>query len=250
MKLKSITLHFETFETIEIDGKHIGGFVVDDFSTTIRKYSDDSVGKTHRAGTFAVEIDKDADTEYKHQFAMPKMSIFERLDQCRDISGLSFVLEDTKTGEIEDNFYYLTWSWAEDGSFVNEAQTNYRSKAGNYYIVVKDGAIIDDFFGVLEAEEYRELEAMGDEAGEKLIVDINAMQDVLKDKMPKELYEELDSYIGGKAKVRMLDRLAKDARKADKQDLAEAYDSVREQILKRCCSPKEIERYRNGEWPK
>lgn len=164
MRLKSITLGFENCDWITIDGKYVGQFLVDDLHTEFRRTACNSIEKVETANTFAIEIHKDANKE-RYQFGQIqyeelKQTTFDRLIACNDITSIQFELEENygELGEFarSENYYYWV-NWVGDSDYINEAQTNYISKCGNFYIVIAEGKGTKDFFNM---EEINDSEAM------------------------------------------------------------------------------------------
>ena len=127
MKLKNIEFTFENCEVINIDGKYIGDFLVDDITTSIQRVCN-SIMKFDVAHTIA--------------------TVFDRLSACDDITSIEFTLEEWCDGELKDTTYSYYVDWTGDSEYSNEAQVTYQSKAGHLYILIKDKARLDDYFDV------------------------------------------------------------------------------------------------------
>lgn len=163
MKLKNITLVFENCDSITIDGKYIGKFLVDDIHTSIERIACNAIEKIDLAGTFVVEIHKDANKE-RFQFDQThcedfKQMAFDRLSAYNDITNIQInLIEDyVEEGQVprEEHYdYYVKWTGESD--YANDSQVNYMSDCGNLYIVIADGKKIEDFFDLEEIkdEEY------------------------------------------------------------------------------------------------
>lgn len=147
MILKQITFHFENCECITINGKYIGEFLVDEISNTVSKITTNSVREINVTKLFKIEIHKDANIEYcKFSNKDYKSTVFERFEECGDITNISFELGD-KDGPMCIYYeYYL--DWVGDSHEVNEAQKTYRSDLGNLYIVVSKEKDICDVFNM------------------------------------------------------------------------------------------------------
>lgn len=153
MKLKYITFFLENCDSITIDGKYIGSFLVSDIKTSIQRIACNAINRIDTANTFAIEIHRDANKE-RYQFDQTdyedwKQMTFDRLNQYHDITSIEFELEEDniEDGEIpcrEHYEYYVDWTG--DQQTINEAQTNYISKDGNLYIAIADGKTVVDFF--------------------------------------------------------------------------------------------------------
>lgn len=63
MKLKYIEFVFENCDSIKIEGKYIGDFLVDNLETSIKRIACNSIDKIDVANTIAIEIHKDANKE-------------------------------------------------------------------------------------------------------------------------------------------------------------------------------------------
>lgn len=153
MKLKKITFVFENCDCITIDGKYVGRFLVDDLHTEFRRVACNSIEKVETANIFVIEIHKDANKE-RYQFDQEqiedfKQTVFDRLKSFNDITSIKFELEgncieDEGIGYAENYSYYV--NWVGKSEYSNEAQTNYMSNDGNFYIVISEGKTIEDFF--------------------------------------------------------------------------------------------------------
>lgn len=143
MKLKSITFIFENCETITVDGKYIGHFVVDNIEKGFYRIASNLFKKSQTANRIVVEIHKNANRE-EHIFNsenLDKQFIFERLKQG-DITHIDFVFEDENGAE---NFSFVT-NWCGDSDYINEAQKTCESECGHLYLVIEDGKNIEDYF--------------------------------------------------------------------------------------------------------
>ena len=60
MKLTYIEFVFENCDSIKIEGKYIGDFLVDDLKTSMQRIACNSIEKIDTANTVAIEIHKDA----------------------------------------------------------------------------------------------------------------------------------------------------------------------------------------------
>ena len=151
MKLKQITFHFENLESITIDGKYVGYFLVDELSTYFARTACNSFDKMDVANVFAIEIHKDANKEYYAFGQMDcedcKCMTFDRVTGYNDITSIQFemVRECSEYTSVAEKYDYLV-HWAGDSDFINEAQINYISQDGHLYIVIAEGKTIEDFF--------------------------------------------------------------------------------------------------------
>lgn len=150
MKLKEITFIFENCEYITIDGKHVGGFLVEDICTSIQRIACNSIDKMDTAHTFAIEIHKDANKE-RCPFGCEgdKQLTFDRFISWDDITSIQFELfqdyvEEGQEPIIEHYDYYLHWTG--ESEYKNDSQKSYISETGNLYIVIADNKRIEDFF--------------------------------------------------------------------------------------------------------
>lgn len=164
MKLRNITFIFENCDSITIDGKYIGNLLVDDLHTCFRRIACNSIDKVETANTIAIEIHKDANKE-RYQFDQTdyedfKQMTFDRLSAYNDITSIQFELEESyvEEGQVPRIDSYDYWvNWTGDSEYTNEAQTNYVSKDGHFYIVIAEGKSIEDFFNM---EEINDSESM------------------------------------------------------------------------------------------
>lgn len=155
-RLKEITFVFENCDSITIDGKYVGYFLVDDIRTYFARMAINHVGKGETAETFAIEIHKDANKE-RCEFGIKeyKQMTFDRFKGC-DITSIQFTLEEqyVEEGKIphtESYDYYV--SWTSDSDYNNNAQSNYISKDDNLYVVISKDKKIEDFFDLEEIDD-------------------------------------------------------------------------------------------------
>lgn len=151
-KLKHITFNFENCDSITIDGKYVGGFLVDDIHPYITRVANNAIEKVETANTFAIEIHKNANVERYHHNQTHiedfKHMTFDRFIAC-DITNIEFVLEDAypKDAWLPCSAYYSYYvTWTGDSDIYNESQVNYISKDGHLYITIADGKSIENFF--------------------------------------------------------------------------------------------------------
>lgn len=171
-KLKSITFVFENCDSISIDGKYVGEFLVDDIGSRIKRTAINSIKKLEFANTFVIEIHKDANIErYEHDVNEEsfKQMTFDRFLGC-DIVSVKFDiiednLDDWEISCSEHYKYYIDWcdmDYDDDddyniySTYYNQYQQTHISKAGNLYIVISKYKDIEDFFDMatLDDEEY------------------------------------------------------------------------------------------------
>jgi len=153
MKLKYITFILENCDSITIDGKYIGDFIVADIKTEIKRIACNAVNRIDIVDAFAIEIHKDANKE-RYQFNQTdipswKQNVFDRLNKDLDITSIEFELYDAYPAENESPVterynYYVNWTGESD--CVNASQHNYTSKDGHLYIVISADKTTDDFF--------------------------------------------------------------------------------------------------------
>lgn len=160
MKLKFIEFVFENCDSIKIEGKYIGDFLIDNLKTSIKRIACNSIEKIDVAKTVAIEIHKDANKE-RCQFDQDhienfKQMTFDRFKAYGDITSIQFELEEdyVEEGQLprrECYDYYVDWTG--DSEYTNEAQKTYLSKEGNLYIAIADEKNIEDFFDLEEIED-------------------------------------------------------------------------------------------------
>lgn len=162
MKLKNIEFIFENCDSINIDGKYIGDFLVDDIKTSIKRIACNCITKIDVAHTIAIEIHKDANHE-RYAFGQTqiedfKQTVFDRLGAYNDITAIKFTLEKWCDGGPKDTTYSYYVDWTGDSEYSNEAQINYQSKEGHFYILIKDKAQFVDYFDMdlINDPEYAE----------------------------------------------------------------------------------------------
>lgn len=162
MKLKYIEFIFENCDSIIIDGKYIGDFLVDDLNTSIHRTACNSIDKMDVARIIAVEIHKDANREryqFGHLSPSFKQIMFDRFTNWADITEVQFELEEDyiQDGELAKQEYYQFYvDWIGDRDEINDSQKTYISKSGNLYVVIADGKKIEDFYDLddIEDDEY------------------------------------------------------------------------------------------------
>lgn len=160
MRLKYIEFVFENCDSIKIEGKYIGDFLVDNLETSIKRIACNSIDKIDVANTVVIEIHKDANKE-RYQFDQDhienfKQMTFDRFKAYGDITSIQFELEEDyiEEGQVARREYYDYYvDWTGDSEYTNEAQKTYLSKEGNLYIVIADGADIEEFFDLEEIED-------------------------------------------------------------------------------------------------
>lgn len=161
MKLKYIEFILENCDSIKIEGKYIGNFLVEDIKTSIQRIACNAINRMDTANTFVIEIHKDANKE-RYQFDQTqredfKQMTFDRLTSSNDITSIEFELEEAYPSEQsaapcrEHYHYYVKWEGESD--YTNEAQKTYLSMDGNLYIVIADGKKIEDIFDINEIED-------------------------------------------------------------------------------------------------
>lgn len=161
MKLKEISFHLENCDMVTIDGKYIGDFLVDKIETNISRCACNAIDRMDVAKTFAIEIHKDADkVHYELGNNDWETTVFKRLSKYNDITQIDFTLiesyvDEGKDPKTEDYHYFV--DWCGDDDYSNEAQINYVSDIGHFYIVIKENGKIDDFF---MKEEINDAKAM------------------------------------------------------------------------------------------
>lgn len=162
MKLQYIGFIFENCDSIRIDGKYVGDFLVDDLTRKIKRVACNSIRRLDTANTVVVEIHKDANKE-RHEFDQNdvedfKQMTFDRL-KLNDITSICFELVEDCVEESKEpvkEYYSYFVDWVGDSDYSNEAQKVYLSGCGNLYLVIADGADIEDFFDLekIEDEKY------------------------------------------------------------------------------------------------
>lgn len=143
MKLNSITFTLENCETITIDGKYIGHFIVDKIERGVYRLASNFFNKTQTANRIIIEIHKNANKE-EDIFGSEKCGkqfVFNRLRQG-DITHIDFVLED----ENDSVSFSFATDWQGDNERVNDAQKTYESDCGHLYLVIENGKGIEDYF--------------------------------------------------------------------------------------------------------
>lgn len=196
MKLKYIRFIFENCDSITIDGKYVGDFVVDDIRKRISRVASNAICEIDTTHMFFIEIHKDANVE-RYQLGMTdrpscKQMAFDRFTKYNDITHIEFELEDgyTEEGKLpykKDYEYSVCWNSNEDDGFENKCQTSHISKDGHLYIAIDENRSVGDFFDLeeIDDEDYMNFKftmyGVGDGNGE----------DVIADEMFDEIYENI-----------------------------------------------------------
>ncbi len=165
MKIKNLTLTFENRDSVTIDGKYIGDFLVDDLHTYFRRIACNSIDKISHADIIAIEIHKDANKD-RYQFDQTdcpdwKQKTFDRIADYNDITSIEFEMEENNVEEdampkIECYQYYV--DWIGDSEYENDAQTSYISSDGNMYLVIAKNKSIKDFFDMESINNAEEMD--------------------------------------------------------------------------------------------
>ena len=160
MKLRSIEFILENCDSIVVDGKYIGEFIVDDIKTSISRIACNAINRMDVTNTVAIELHKDSNKE-RHAFgcnSFESETVFDRLEG-NDITSIRFDLVDeftsAESGEpkVEHYDYYIDWVGEGDDDSVNSAQSTYISECGNLYLVICKDKTIDDFFNKEEIND-------------------------------------------------------------------------------------------------
>ena len=158
-KLRNITFIFENCDTITIDGKYVGDFLVDDIKTKFSRTASNCIEKTESAHTFAIEIHKDANKE-KYPFGQTecgKQMTFDRFI-ASDITSINFELEaEIEVGIAKSEYYdyYIPWNNEDGTECSNESQVNYISEEGHLYITIAKDKSVEDFFDLEKINDAR-----------------------------------------------------------------------------------------------
>lgn len=156
MKLKSITFIFENCDTITIDGKYVGHFVVDNIKKSILRIAMNAIDKIDSAHTFVIEIHKNANVErfpFNNEKLESKETVFKRLS-LGDITHIEFELIDRVEKEVCSFRYVVDWKDSQS-EYINAFQKSYVSDPGHLYIVIEEKGKIEKYF---------DLEQLNDEA--------------------------------------------------------------------------------------
>lgn len=163
-KLKYITFVFENLDTITIDGRYVGAFLVDDIHTKIQRIACNSIEKISTANTFVIEIHKDANVN-RYRFNQVNLEDFKELTfdrfTVRDITSIEFELEKVnyESNEypcVEYHSYYVYWD--DNGEYCNMAQNNYLSQDKSIYIVIAKDKSLKDFFDLQTIDSCEKME--------------------------------------------------------------------------------------------
>lgn len=136
--VKSVEFVFENCECFSIDAKYFGTLKLSDFHLCIQRIAANAIVKMNCVGTVAMEIFSDGNKKYSpFGFEDKTDKCFDRLSKYNDITSIIIVYDDDTTEE-----YYVDYK----GDEINEYQTNYMNKFGDFYIVISKDKNIFDFF--------------------------------------------------------------------------------------------------------
>lgn len=153
MKLEYIEFALENCDVIEVNGKHIGTFLVD----KIEPYfygsggaDDNYVVREEVAKSIVIEIKKEANV-LRYPFDDRRFCkcerVFDRLSYG-DICSISFALSGNGSEKQETKKYSFYTNWSGENEFINEAQVNYVDELGNMYLTIEEGKSTSDFFNL------------------------------------------------------------------------------------------------------
>lgn len=149
-EVKSITLVLENCETIKLDRKHIGSFLVDNIKYSISRMACNSISTFTFCENFAIEINRNASkvgTNYNSN-----QDALKRLITYSDITAIDIKYEDDT-----EEYIYVDWN-EENNHCNNNNQKHYMNKFGDLYIVVSSGKVIDDYFDIEEIEDEEDID--------------------------------------------------------------------------------------------
>lgn len=159
MELKEITFVLENCDSITIDGKYIGDFLVDEINTSIQRIAVNAIEQIDSANIVAIEIHKDANKE-RYPFGQTgwedgKHMTFDRLVKGKDITSIKFELESySKEDWLPYTRHYSYYvDWVGDSDYENNAQSSYISKDGHLYLVIAKDKVVSDFFNMNEIDD-------------------------------------------------------------------------------------------------
>lgn len=114
--VKAIEFVFENFESVTIDSKHIGDFLIEGIETKIRRVAINSISEYTTCERFEMSIYKDANITVESYG--DKYKVFNRIMLCDDITGIYLKYEDGTEQEIG-----VPWEGESDD--YNEAQSSF-----------------------------------------------------------------------------------------------------------------------------
>ena len=137
--IKHIDLILENCDSIRIDGKHIGFFVIDNIRKRTGVLGCNSFGTQEIADEIYLEISPDANKEY-HPLGIPseKEIPFERLSKYHDITSIDIITDDQTLR------YYTNWTG--DSDYENAAQTSTIGKNGCFYLAIAKRKTAQEYF--------------------------------------------------------------------------------------------------------
>lgn len=130
MRVKKLILQTTEGQSFAISGNYIGNFRIRGIYNNLQRFTYDSVESFAACESFYVEIHKSAN---KALMKGDYPTLFERLDQKKDIAAITVTLIDEDGGEETTNEYYIAWKQPGD---ENENQTSLISDLGHLYLCI------------------------------------------------------------------------------------------------------------------
>jgi len=143
-EIKSLELHLENCETVVVDRKYIGMFLLDEYNKYFNRCALNSISGGESFNKLILQIHPDLDkTEQDNLFQFddePKRLPIKRLHEHNDITQITINFEDGT-----NEHYFITWS--EESEWNNEYQKSHINKhTGELFIVVDKDNTIEDYF--------------------------------------------------------------------------------------------------------
>ena len=130
MRVKKLILQTTDGQSFTISGSYIGNFRIQGIYNNLQRFTYDSVESFSACESFYVEIHKSAN---KALIKGDCPTVFERLDQKKDIAAITVTLIDEDSGEETTSEYYIAWK--QPGG-ENENQTSLISDLGHLYLCI------------------------------------------------------------------------------------------------------------------
>ena len=128
-EIKAIEFVFENCESVTIDSKHIGDFLIEGIETKIRRVAVNCIGEYTSCKRFEVAISKEADVEIESYGE--KIRKLSRINDWDDVTSIFLKYEDGSEKEI-------SVPWIGEDDYNNEAQSSFIDKYGNLYLTINE----------------------------------------------------------------------------------------------------------------
>jgi hypothetical protein len=147
--INKIELVLENCESLIIEGKYIGDFIIDNIKTTITRQGCNYIGKYQYCEDLALEISSIANTNYPVPWGgMSDCTLFQRLSNHRDITSIKVYYDDIETPDV----LYVEYEAEVENRLGsnNIHQKSYISGLDNLYIVISKDKNISSYFNLYD----------------------------------------------------------------------------------------------------